>query len=203
MHNSLCKIIQITLVISLIVFGGCATVQKPSRFYVLSPLNNQEGTTSENSPRRDIVLGIGPVELPQYLDRPNIVLRTSQNELKVSEFELWAEPLEDNFSRILAENLSNLNLTDHIIFFPWKRKINIDFQIAVDVTQFDCQLKGDYILNVRWTIFGRNGKKLLTMNKSSFSKKAFLDDYVSLVKLLNENLSDLSREISLAIRSRE
>ena len=52
---------------------GCAG-NAPSRYYVLSPLTGESKVTSEES---CVSVGIGPIKLPEYVNRPQIVTRTS------------------------------------------------------------------------------------------------------------------------------
>ena len=64
-------------------------------------------------------LGIGPIKFPGYLDRQEIVVRSAQNRLMFLSTDRWAEPLQENFSRVLSENLALLLDTDLIIIYPW------------------------------------------------------------------------------------
>ncbi|HEX5606452.1 MAG TPA: PqiC family protein, partial [Candidatus Binatia bacterium] len=64
-------------------------------------------------------LGIGPIKIPRYLDREQLVTRISQNRFAIAENDRWAEPLEENFSRVLSENLSILLQIDRVAAFPW------------------------------------------------------------------------------------
>src|SRR5919108_2844543 len=89
-----------------LVIGGCAS--QPSRFYLLSAGPNAETASLEMSGRQGPTIGVGPVTLPRYVDRPQIVTRTSPYELKVAEFDRWGEALDPNFSRVLGENLALL-----------------------------------------------------------------------------------------------
>jgi len=72
---------------------------------------------------------VGPVELPEYLDRPQIMTCESRNELQFAEFDRWAGSLEKAFSRVLAVNLSILLSTDRVAVYPWKTT-PIDHQVA-------------------------------------------------------------------------
>jgi uncharacterized lipoprotein YmbA len=75
---------------------------------------------------------VGPITLPKYLDRPQIVTRSGRNPLTLAEFDRWAKPLQDNVSRVLAENLARHIPTDHILLHPWPRSAPVDYQVAVE-----------------------------------------------------------------------
>jgi uncharacterized protein len=97
----------------LLGLGACAST--PSRFYMLNTLAPSEGISSASQAEQGPVVGVGPITFPKYLERPQIVSRASRHQLALGEFDRWAEPLQDNFSRVLAENLSLLIPTDHIL----------------------------------------------------------------------------------------
>jgi hypothetical protein len=44
----------------------------------------------------------------------------THNELQSDTFSQWAEPLETNFARVLAENLSVLLTTERVAVYPWQ-----------------------------------------------------------------------------------
>jgi uncharacterized lipoprotein YmbA len=172
---------------------------KSTKFYVLHPLDSPEAEKRADMPD-DTVIGVGPVTLPQYLNRPQIMIRVSQNEYQVAPFAQWAEPLRDNFSGVLADNLSILLGTDKIAVFPWKTYTPIDYKIEVDVIRFDGKKGGDVRLHVRWIIFDKDGKTLLKIRKSSFSAPADASNYGAMVSAMSQTLADLSREIADSIK---
>ena len=77
------------------------------------------------------------LEASDYLDRQGIVTRVSPNRFVVAENDRWAEPLEENFSRVLARNLSILLQTDRIVAYPWERSQQPTYQIQVEVPRFE------------------------------------------------------------------
>ncbi len=184
---------------SLIIGVGCA-VTEPSRFYTLHSLSNS-GAEQPLATGRGLAIGITPIKLPEFLDRPQIVTRISQNQLRLANFDRWAEPLADNFARILAENLSILLSTDRIAVFPWTKSPPIDFQVAVDVTQFEGKLGGSVSLIARWIIFGEQDKKALLIRKSTISEPTDAQGYEALVSAQGRALARLSQKIAAAIKT--
>jgi len=178
---------------------ACAS-NAPSRFYVLSSLTGTGGESEMASDNRRGTIGIGPVELPAYLDRQQIVTRVSANELHLAGFDEWAEPLGDNFTRVLIENLSVLLYKDLFTIFPVRSPESIDYQVEVEVIRFDGRLGGDASLMTRWSIFGKDDKKLLLTRKSSFKEATGGPGYEALVAAQSRTVEALSREIAGAIK---
>jgi uncharacterized lipoprotein YmbA len=186
----------VALVASLLGLGACAST--PSRFYLLNTLPASE-TTPATAAERGPVIGVGPVTLPKYLDRPQIVSRASRHQLSLSEFDRWAEPLQDNVSRVLAENLALLIPTDHLLLNPWPRATPVDYQVTVEVLQFEGWLEGESTLLARWSILDR-GERELVSQKVHLNVPTGGRDVEAQVTGMNQLLERLSRDIATAIQ---
>lgn len=183
-----------------ILLVGCPSTQ-PSKFYVLTPLSAPEQKGNASLGREALAIGIGPIEIPDYLDRPQIVKRSSPHELELAEFHKWGEPLKANISRVLAENLSGLLSTDQIYLFPWKRSAQFNYQVLVRMTRFDTSPEGEAILNARWEIRANNEKDVLVIRRSHFRTPESGQGYQGTVSAMSQNLEDLSQVIATTIKS--
>jgi uncharacterized lipoprotein YmbA len=191
------RLAGMALVASFLAMGACTST--PSRFYILNTLPASEarhGATAERGP----VLGVGPITFPKYLDRPQIVTRTSRNQLILGEFDRWAEPLQENVSRVLAENLALLIPTDQILPNAWPRSAALDYQVQVELLHFDGWLGGESSLIARWSILDRAERALMN-RKTHLDAPAGGRDYESMVVAMNQMLETLSRDIAVAIQS--
>jgi uncharacterized lipoprotein YmbA len=200
MRPMMLALVAVTLGSSLMV-AGCAS--QPSRFYLLSASPSTETAALDTSGQQGPTIGVGPVTLPRYVDRPQIVTRTSPYEINVAEFDRWAEALDANFSRVLAENLSILLPSARVVMPPWPRATPIDYQISVDVTHFLSQVGADSVLIADWTLFKGEGQDALTSGKSRFSAAAGGQDYAAIVAAMSQTVASLSREIATAIKGVE
>jgi uncharacterized lipoprotein YmbA len=134
------RLALVTLLVSPIGLGACAST--PSRFYILDTLSASE-TIPGTAPAQGPVIGVGPITVPKYLDRPQIITRSGRNQLALGEFDRWAEPLQDNVLRVLAENLAFLIPTDQVLLHAWPQSAILDYQVTVEVLQFDGWLGGE------------------------------------------------------------
>ena len=186
---------------TVMVLCGCLGRSQPTKFYLLqsipSPQTGEMVTANEG-----LRIGIGPINLPEYLDRPQIVTRIGENEHQLDEFNQWAESLTFSIARVLGENLSILLSTDNIFLFPWRGSTQIDYQVKVGVIRFSGTPGSNAVLDVLWTIFkGNDAKELLDMKKSSFSQSIGSEGYEALVSAQNKMLEDFSREIAGTIKA--
>ena len=187
--------------------GGCAAFAPradPSSFYILGALPEADLAAHESTAglKANFSVGLGPIELPGYLDRQQIATRTSTNRLSYSETERWAAPLAESFSRVLAQNISHLLNPAQMIHFPWQSNDTPDYQVKIEVLQFEGAGNQEAWLTARWSVIDRN-KKILVGQRSQLSRRAGSLSTEDLVKALSETLGDLSREIVKTLLSFE
>ena len=201
MINRLCKLAVLLTCVSLMVMTGCTGTSESSRFYMLKGLPNTESAQYTAAAAKGLSIGVGPMEIPKYLDRPQIVTRAGGSKLELGEFDKWAGSLKDDIPRVLAENLSVLLSTDRVVTFPWRRSGRIDYQIRGDVIRFDGELGESASLIVRWMILGGEEKTPFLMRKSSFTEPVEGRSYDALVSAQSRVLESLSKEIAKEIKA--
>ena len=191
------------LIICLLVLmiAGCRSSTPPVEFYTLASLPGMEMESHEQSAVRDITIGIGPVQLPQFLNRPQIVIRSGPNKLTVSEFHRWGGYFDQDFLRVLAQDISILLPNSRVVEFPWEDRADPDYRIEFNVHQFDGQPGNFVLLNATWTIKERKGTKALYARRSIIKQPVPGNDYEALVSAHSQALAALSREIAAAIKN--
>jgi uncharacterized lipoprotein YmbA len=194
------------------VLFACSTTS-PTRFYVLSTIADKPTEAPAN-----VAVGVGPINLPQYLDRPQIVTRLSSNQLAVGDFDQWGGQLDDNVARTLAGNLSILLQTDRVQLFPWKDDDSLDYAVTVDVINFEQDVDGSSLLDVYWSLVeSKTGRVKLRRHATyresggapitdtqAHGQTAILSasakrPYDSVVAAMSRNLGALSRDIAKTI----
>jgi len=133
--------------VSLFVASGCGS-SKPARYYVLSSMDRPVAKAAGDGAGRTI--GVGPVRLPSYLDRQQIVSRTSDNSVKLAQFDRWAEPLKDSVPRIITANLAALLPNDRVVLYPWHDVP--ECKVSIDLQRFDGIVGGDAELDAEWSL---------------------------------------------------
>jgi uncharacterized lipoprotein YmbA len=184
--------------------AGCSLIgtTPPSHFYILAAVSDSVAPVGEDEVV-DVGLGIGPVYIPQYLDRPQIVLRENRNQLTLSELDKWAEPLEDGVARVLGEDLAKLLGTDRVLRFPWHTGSDLDYRIPIRVERFDGELGAEVMLVVRWKLFREGQRGALAQGHTRIERPTEGASHRSLVKAMSAAMADLSRELAAAVRQAE
>ena len=190
-----------TLVLTLLLqLAACGVgPSEPGRFYVLSTPPSLDADSAANN--SILSIGVGPVTLPPHLDRSQIVTQASQHQLALNDFDQWAEPLKDGFTRVLAQNLAILMGIDSVLQFPWRRPFSVQYQVSVEVSRFDTDATGICVLSARWNVVTGDGRDLLFSHSTTIRSQAEGTGFEPIVAAMSLNLAELSREIATAIHT--
>ena len=140
---------------------------------------------------------MGPIRIPEYLDRPQIVTAQGRNTYRLDEQHRWAERLDDNLSRVLVKNLETLVPARQVLANTSDRGQPADFRVAVDILEFHMESDGQALLSAQWRI--RKGSQTLSSQTSTLRVAAVAGDYESQVAALNQCVNRLSRIIARTI----
>jgi uncharacterized lipoprotein YmbA len=176
------------------LLAACSTTPAV-KYYTLNSLNEMQQDAPEPVSGSNLAIGVGPVGFPKLLDRPQIVTRQSQNRVRVSEFHNWASPLQGDFSRVLAKNISILLPTDRVAVHPWTDQFSPTYRIRLNVGQFDGQLGEHVILNITWSVATQEGTNEVVVKNTAIKEPVSAKDYEALVAAKSRALAALSRAI--------
>lgn len=173
---------------------------KPSRHYILTAQQPAMAAGEPAVSAQGIAVGVEPVEIPKYLDKPQIVTTGTSNQIQLGEFDRWGEPLGRNITRVIAENLSGALESDRIFQIAERRRSDLDFILEVEIIRFDLELNGQSLLIARWSVLDRDRDNELLVVRSSYSHPVpEQEDYNMAVAAMSANLGELSDEIAAAI----
>jgi hypothetical protein len=181
------------LICAALVLAGCASTP-PSRFYTLSAVTETAPTASE------ISVAVGPVSVPAVVDRPEIVVTTGANQVKLDEFNRWASPLQDHISRVVAENLVAMLGTPRVTQFPQNANADADYRVAIEVQRFDSTPGEAALLDAVWTV--RRAKDAQTKTaRTTIREQTREKDYDALAAAHSRAVARLSQDIADMIRA--
>lgn len=195
------KFVSGFLWICVFAISGCAG-SKPARFYTLSPMGAPVDLPKGVPAEQGIAVAIGPVAIPDYVNRPQIVSRTGPRELELAEFERWAGSLEEDVSRVLVENLSVLLAPENMTVVRWDRDaypLPAEYRVGVEVLRFDGTVGDSVLLAARWSVSREGDRKILFTGESNVREPVGGKEYDALVGAMSNALATLSREIAAAI----
>ena len=188
----------LNILVLFLLLTGCGTSPKIN-FYMLNAPSEFKPVKEDNVKRE--VIAVWAVRLPDYLDRSEIVVRSSPYEVVVSDFSWWAGDLRQNITNLLANELGQRLQTNKIIATTWGDRCKKDFQIKTYVDRFDGELGGNVIFKGVWVLLDGEGRNELV--RENFNFKTTIDDesYEELVAALSKLTVKLSAQMAYSIIS--
>jgi uncharacterized protein len=185
-------VIRLSALILLIALTACSSSPKPS-FYTLSP----DATLDRMSMTAPVRVMVGPVTVPDLVDKPQIVTRRAPNEVWINEFARWGEPLKENIARTLAADMSRLLGSDNVSVYPQGADVKA-YAVRVDVMRFD-SMPGDSItLEALWTIRAPDGTSRFDGHTVAHEQTTG-DGFDAIAAAHSRAVSEMSKQIATAI----
>ncbi len=153
----------------LILLVGCASPSQPSRFYRLESDSPSLAMPQSMMPGQTLPLvGVGPVQLASYLDRPQIIERSGRHRLELHEFDRWAGTLQENTVQVVSAVLQQaLGNQAQVIGYPWHSAVRPDYELVLRIHRFERQ--GERIrLDARWILLAQPAGRPLRLGRQPF-----------------------------------
>ena len=163
-----------------------------TRFYSLNSLPPSDNT------QKQLRIGVGPVEIPRLINRPQIISRKDNTEIIMAEFHQWGGSHKEEITQVISDNLSSLLKTESIEQYPWKFSFKPNYQVRINIERFDGELGKSITLRARW--------RLLKDNKEILVKRAVINtpiqshSYNHYVKAQSQALTTFSQQIATVIK---
>ncbi len=188
-----------SLVAIALAIAGCGS-SPSAKFYILNTVDRNVSVSAAPMQDHSVAVKVGPVSIPDTLDHSQIVTRSGQNMLILNEFNRWGGDYQSNIQRILGENISILLPTDQVILSSEVSLVSADFQVVINVREFDGQLGGIVTLNADWTVTHKGKEKTVMAKKSILQENTDGSDYQAYVAAQSRLLAKLSQEITDEVR---
>ena len=174
--------------------SGCGT-SPPSRFFTLAA---EPATVLTTPDVKTASIVVGPVSVPELVDRPQLVLRTSPTTVEIAELARWAAPLKSEIPRVIASQLAGLLPGARITTSSQRTPEVPDYRVLVDIQRFESTLAGSAVIEAAWTVRPREGKG---MSGRSVATEPAGAGYDALVAAHSRALGAITRDIAAAISS--
>lgn len=174
--------------------SGCLRNDAPIQFYMLNAGGVPGGVEFKPFVASEETVGLGPVHIPEYLNRPQMVLGVAENQYRLDEEHRWAERLDQNISRALLQSLSARLGQARIVRHPWPQRQRIDYQASIDILELHRDAEGRSRMSAQWTV--RNRERILASEQFDCRLPVPKDDFEALVKTQSECLARLGTDIA-------
>jgi len=170
--------------------AGCGTSPTP-HYYTLSV----DTAAASAAARAQPSVAVGMVTLPEAVDRPQLVVRTGANQVRIEEYHRWAGPLKTELPRVLAGNLVRATGNPRIYAYPESASLATHYRLLVDFQRFDGAPGGEAAIDALWTIAAANGDVVRT-GRASVREPVAGTSYADLAATYSRALAKLSGEIA-------
>jgi uncharacterized lipoprotein YmbA len=170
-----------------------------SRFFVLAWLGDLGSPIEACALPDGTRVGLGPVRLPEYLEQPALLTRTSPTEIRPSLTDRWSEPLDTMLPRVLGDDLSQIFRSQNIVMFPWYSTARPEWQIEIDIVRFEPNAAGEVSLIAQWRVheLGAGGRSRAA--ESRIMQQASSTDPAQRAQAMSTALGKLAEELAQAL----
>ncbi len=183
----------------LLVFllAACAGSSPRTNFYAL-----EAGPAPRSVAKLpELSLVLGPILLPDTLDRPQIVTRGEPHARELAEFHRWAGNLKADMGRQLARRLMAALGTERVFQSSSTRYRDLDYQIRLDILVFEGRLGGKVELIGFWVLLDKEGNEVLHLQGFDLSETAAGKGYLDLVAAQSHLVARLGDLIAAGVKS--
>lgn len=178
----------------LLTLAACSLSSPATTFYTLTALVPESSSDAVAATRSTVA--VGPIEIADYLARPEIVTRSSANTLKIAATERWGGTLRNNVARTLRDNLGLLLAPAGCRIVAWESPVPIDYRIALSIARFEEDERGQVILEADWLLFTERGKQVAATGSARVVEDVTGVGYSATVESMGRALAILSRELA-------
>jgi uncharacterized lipoprotein YmbA len=146
----------------------------------------------------EFLIVVGPITVPEVVDRPQIVLRTAPGRVELAEQARWAAPLKSEIPRVVADHLARLLNGARTAAFAERASGTPDYRVLIDIQRFESAPQQAATIQAAWTVRSTAGVPLTGRSLVSEPAGAGFDE---LVAAHSRALAALSRDIAAAIEA--
>jgi len=187
---------RLCLILLAISLSACSSSIKATRIYVLNPAS--EATEAKHLEGGSFSAGITSLILPPYLERSQIITRSSDNQLKIAASSRWGGSLKKNITQVLVKNMATMLDRARIGIIPANSDASPDINIELEISRFERFPDGKIYLSAMWRMVTATGE-LLETHSSDLRSESTAENYHAIANSMSLLLADLSREISQAV----
>jgi len=141
------------LLLAPLLIVGCLGRSPDVRHFVLG--ESDSPVTVERASKVTVL--VGPVRLPAYLERSQIVTLGEDGEIFLDEFNRWLGGFEENLVRAISLGLARELGSDGVVAAPSEAPFPFDYQVRLHVDDLILETTGVLRIRVRWALSSKSG----------------------------------------------
>jgi hypothetical protein len=183
------------LVLTVTALGACSTSPTAS-FYTLGAV----GAHEDAYPVRPVSVVVTSVTVPDLVDRPQFVVRVSDNQVKLDEFARWADQLKSQIPRVIAADLAVMLPGARVSVYPQEADAGAPYRVQVEVQRFEGAPGDAATVEALWAVIPPKGSPSINGHTLAHEPSPG-PGYEALTAAYSKALGDVSRDIAAAIHA--
>lgn len=140
------------------------------------------------------------VEVPAYLAKTTLVTMRGGIEVQYAATERWAEPLDQGLARAVAEDLTRNPRIKAYGFSPGASSVDHSYDVWIRIERFEGNDEGKVELRAHWSVSSTGSSTPIAGRTVDLHRSGWQPgDYPGLVRLLSDEVGEMSRQIARAI----
>jgi uncharacterized lipoprotein YmbA len=172
-----------------------ATTQAPAPSPALPSPAFQGASSAKILP----VVAVGPITLPDVVDRPQLVVQAGPNQVKILETKRWAEPLKSGIPRFMAREIGRQLASRRVFSYLEMTGAAADYRVLVDFSRFESTPGDAVTVEADWSV--RHLGKTVKTGHSQVRQQIQGDGYDAVVAAYGAALSALSAEVASGLQT--
>lgn len=180
------------LIAALILVAGCAGGGTPVVYYTLQSSTLAPALAVSKAAK----IGVGPVILPDYLDRSALVTRISPNQLNIHQGHHWAGSLRDEILRVVSANLKSACPGVTVLPHPWSGSDPPTVRFRLSILSFEGRPEGEVDLKVAWYVEAMQSGQAPLRRETHVRRSVKGDDLEAYTAAMGQALGSLAQEMA-------
>ena len=143
-----------------------------------------------------LAVGVGPLMLPTYVDRAELVFQSGPNQFEIPAKVRWAGALQDNFGQVLATDIGRHLGSGNVVANPAPGDTRFRYRVSVAVRQFHAISGQDAILDASWRVETADTRQVLRNGNGVYHARISGDGYAPVVAAESDLVEQLAAAIS-------
>jgi len=194
------QIKNFTVVLVFMGLLSSCTGSPPIHYYTLN-IETEAGSPRSIADRSTLVIAMDHISIPEVVDRPQMVLQSGSNQVRLVDDHRWAESLKSEIPRVVGDNLSRLLMTKMVWSYPQVAKGPVDYRVFIDIRRFESTWGSDVSIDALWTIQPQSTNGAVPKTGRSIVQEPVMGQgFEAIAAAHSRALTAISREIADAIR---
>ncbi|MBJ6799036.1 PqiC family protein [Geomonas propionica] len=183
-------------VVAVLLLGSACSRSPRVTFYTLTPATPAAAVQNTFSS----AVAVGPVTIPELVNRPQLVVRVAPNRVAVLESHRWAEPLKNEIPRLLAQDLGPLLGSSRVYAYDQVSAAAAQYRVLVDIVRLESVPGESVTLGANWVVRGAGNAR--REGRAEIREQVTGSEYEAVAAAFSRALAALSAQITKSLLER-